>query len=58
MTVVRRIKGQVKRLGDDERALPRVSLRGMSELGHDGSVNPAYNSSIEDVPRSDMETNA
>lgn len=43
VTVVRRIKGQVKKLGDDERSLPRVSIRGFGELGHDGSVNPAYN---------------
>lgn len=61
VTVIRRIKGQVKKFGDDEKALPRVSIRGMSELGHDGSVNPAYRAgSSEDISQAAAagETNA
>lgn len=61
VTVIRRIRGQVKKFGDDEKALPRVSIRGMSELGHDGSVNPAYRGSSEDISHSAAatgETNA
>lgn len=58
VTVVRRIKNQVKRWDDSEKSLPRVSIRGMSELGHDGSINPAYQANGEDAAASNNETNA
>lgn len=57
--VVRRIRGQVSKSFDDGgTALPRVSIRGMSELGHDGSINPAYARSIEGANNDSMETSA
>ena len=59
VTVIRRLRGQVKKWGDDEKALPRVSIRGMSELGHDGSINPAYRAeNLEDSAALPGETNA
>lgn len=47
VSVIRRIKGQVKKWNDDEKALPRVNIRSMSELGHAGSIDPAYRSMDE-----------
>lgn len=60
VTVIRRITGQVKKFNDDEKALPRVSIKGMSELGHDGSINPAYIASgfEADIRNTSSETNA